>query len=177
LVSAELIFSINQIEINHLGVIFIKICSIDQATVKSGYAIFQDSKLSDYGLIDLHKNKNKELRFDEMCFKLGELIQREKPDKVIFEGVNLQCAVSTLILLAQLQGVIIGVCQANHICYVILKPATWRKALQFTQGRNVKRVELKQQAKNYVKQHFNKDVSEDEADAICIGQSFLTKLI
>ncbi|CAB1252242.1 protein of unknown function [Ruminococcaceae bacterium BL-6] len=49
--------------------------------------------------------------------------------------------------------------------------------MQFTQGRNVKRVELKQQAKNYVKQHFNKDVSEDEADAICIGQSFLTKLI
>lgn len=44
--------------------------------------------------------------------------------------------------------------------------------LGFKQGRNIKRAQLKAQAQKFVKDHYDIEVTEDEADAICIGLAF-----
>lgn len=151
----------------------VKILAIDQSTVKTGLAIFEDSKFIKYDLIDLHKEKDSEKRFNDMCKSIVSTITNVKPDNVIFEDVSLQTNVATLRLLAQLQGVIIGCCQLNDLYFKIYKPSSWRKLLNFKQGRGVERKFLKKQSKDYVKQYFSLEVNDDIADAICIGQAYI----
>ena len=40
-------------------------------------------------------------------------------------------------------------------------------------GRNIKRPELKQQAKEYILKNYNLDLKIDQCEAICIGKAFL----
>ena len=151
----------------------IKIIAYDQASSLSGVAVFEDDKLIKYDLIDLHKDKNMEHRVCNMMKILGKYIIDNMPDYVIFEGVSLQTNVSTLLLLAQIQGAIMQTCVMNNIPFIVYKPTQWRKALKFNQGKNVKRPELKQQAKDYVYNKYGLKLKEDLCDAICIGEAFI----
>ncbi len=108
-----------------------------------------------------------------MIKQLHNQIVENNVDYVVFEDVSLQTNVSTLILLAQIQGAIINTCVMNNICYRVYKPTFWRSKLSFKQSRNVKRAELKQQAKDYVLNKYNLKLKEDICDAICIGEAFI----
>ncbi len=148
--------------------------SIDQATVKSGIAVHCDGKLTLYDLIDLNKEKvNISERIYVMVDRICPCIHKNKPDFVVIEDVAMQSNPSTLILLARLQGALIGYCRVNKIPYDILKPPNWRKALGFKQGQGIKRRELKKQAVEYVKGNYGLNLSEDVCEAICIGDAFL----
>lgn len=50
-------------------------------------------------------------------------------------------------------------------------PSSWRAALGIKNGRGIKRISLKEQDIQYVKEKYNITVNDDEADAICIGLS------
>lgn len=155
----------------------IKVIAFDQASSLSGVAVFEDDKLIKYDLIDLHKDKSMEHRVYDMMKKLGEYIIDNMPDYVIFEGVSLQTNVSTLLLLAQIQGAIMQTCVMHNIPFKVYKPTQWRKVLRFNQGKNVKRPELKQQAKDYVYNKYGLSLKEDLCDAICIGEAFIKENI
>lgn len=151
-----------------------KILSFDQATVKTGIAIHDENNLVAYDLITLEKCKGDMLeRVDIMINELCKAITTYKPDYVVFEDVALQSNPSTLILLARLQGAIIGHCISYDIPYTILKPPTWRKTLGFNQGKEIKRPQLKKQAVEYVKNSFGLSLKEDICEAVCIGEAFL----
>lgn len=122
-----------------------------------------------HSLIDLSKTKDATERDTMMRQMIQSRIKTNNPDLVVIEDVALQRSPKTLIQLAQLQGAIIGVCDVFNVPYLVLKPTEWRQTLEFKQGRNVKRAELKQQAIDYVLNNFNEVVSSDEADAICIA--------
>lgn len=146
----------------------------DQASGCTGVAVFNDKELIKYDVIDLKKIKNdKEKRFKTMAIKIYEYIINEKPNIVVFEDVSLQTNVSTLLLLAQIQGVIMNSCIVNNIPYKLYKPTSWRKILNFSQGRNIVRKQLKQQAVDFVKTKYNIVVKDDIADAICIGNAYI----
>ena len=89
------------------------------------------------------------------------MIVESNVDYVVFEDVSLQTNVSTLILLAQIQGAIINTCVMNNICYSVYRPTFWRSKLGFKQNRNVKRPELKQQAKDYVYNKYGLKLKEE----------------
>ena len=112
-------------------------------------------------------------RVHEMIKRIHNQIVESKADYVVFEDVSLQTNVSTLILLAQIQGAIISTCVMNNICYDVYKPTFWRSKLGFKQSRNIKRPELKQQAKDYVYNKYGLTLKEDLCDAICIGEAFI----
>lgn len=153
-----------------------KIISIDQATIKTGVAIFENKKLVNHYLINLANSKNPaDKRLEEMMTSVKEVIESERPDVVLFENVAYQSNVQTLIVLARLQGSIIQTCINNNIEYKIISPQEWRTKLDFITGRGCKREFLKNQAKLYVKIHYKETVSEDEADAICIAASYIIK--
>jgi hypothetical protein len=63
----------------------------------------------------------------------------------------------------------------NDCEFNTIRPTEFRKELDFVQGKNVKREELKQQAINYVKKIYNLEVNDDVADAICIGCAVINK--
>lgn len=110
-----------------------------------------------------------------MYHSIQSRIKENHPDVVVIEDVVLQHSVKTLIELARLQGIIIGICDLYGINCVILKTTEWRKLLGFNQGK-IKREDLKKQAICYIKEKYNQDVTSDEADAICIALAAKIKL-
>ena len=153
-----------------------KILSLDQATNKTGVAVFEDKELKKYYIIDLSKSKSSaEQRINEMMIEINKTIEKENPDVIVFEDVAYQSNAQTLIKLARLQGSIIYYCISNNYNYTIITPSDWRSSLSFMQGKGCKRKFLKNQSILYVKVKYKKDVTDDEADAICIGTAYIQK--
>lgn len=152
----------------------IKIIAFDQALGKTGVCTIDDNTVY-HSLIDVSKVKDVNERFIMMRQMIQSRIKNNHPDLVVIEDVALQRSAKTVIQLAQLQGAIIGACDIFNIPYEILKPSEWRKTLGFKQGR-MKREELKQQAIDYVAEHYGEMVSSDEADAMCIAKAAQLRL-
>jgi Holliday junction resolvasome RuvABC endonuclease subunit len=147
-----------------------RVLAFDQSTKVTGWSLFVDEKYIDSGVIDLSKNKDTVERSKQMALAICQVIIDNRPDTVIIEEVAMQSNAQTLKLLARIQGVAIGFCAAHNIPLHILEPSKWRSALDFKQGRAVKREELKSQSLDYVKENFGfKNFSEDRSEAICIN--------
>lgn len=147
-----------------------RVLSFDQSTRCSGYAIFEDGQYIASGVIDMNKSKlGTHERSFEMAKSLWQIVKKYKPDYLVIEDTQQQNNVKTVIILARLQGMIIGYAEAHGVKVHILLPSQWRSALKYSQGSKVKRQELKQQSIDYVKNNFGIDVSEDEAEAVCIN--------
>lgn len=146
------------------------ILAFDQSTKVSGWCVLEDGEYVGSGVIDLHKNTDTASRSKQMGVALGEIIAKVKPDMVIIEEVQQQSNVSSVILLARIQGMLLGYAASHDIETQILEPTKWRSILGYQQGRGVKREELKQQSINYVKEHLGFDnFSEDRCEACCIA--------
>ena len=148
-----------------------KILAFDQSTKLSAFSYWVDGIYKESGYIDLHKIKDTSERVRAMGVELCKIITKYLPDKVVIEEVAQQSNALTLKLLARIQGVIIGFCAAHNIDTYIVEPSKWRSKLSFTQGPKIKREELKAQAIKYVKDVYGLELSEDECEAICIGDA------
>lgn len=149
-----------------------KFLAFDQASKVSGWALIDDGKYVKSGVIDLHNLKDSDTRTAEMGMEICKQIKKLSPDRIVIEGVQNQGSVAVVILLARLQGMILGYCHANNIKADILAPTVWRSALGFAQGPKVNRDELKAQAVNYVAEYLGKtDMNVDEIEAVCIGMA------
>lgn len=147
-----------------------KILAFDQSSRLSGWAIFEDGEYVDSGVIDKHKITDSDKRIADMGLAIYKKIKEVNPDICVIENIQNQSNTATVILLARLQGMILGYCAAHKIRTEILGPSQWRSALSFKQGAKVKREELKKQAEDYVKKNFSSlDCGQDESEAVCIG--------
>lgn len=149
-----------------------KVLSLDQSTRISGYCLFEDGKYVESGVIDMSKSiLDTPARSFEMAKAIWKVINKYKPDRLVIEDTQQQNNVKTVIILARLQGMIIGYAEAHEIKVHILLPSAWRKALDYVQGPKVKRAELKQQSADYVQLKYGFDLSEDENEALCINEA------
>ena len=147
-----------------------KVVCFDQSTRCSGYAYFLDGEYVESGVIDMNKSKlDTDERSFEMAKELWKILKKYKPEYAIIENVQKQTSINITLVLARLQGMIIGYAEAHGVKVHILPPTTWRKSLSFNQGPKIKRAELKQQSIDYVKKHYGIDVTDDQSDAICLG--------
>lgn len=147
-----------------------KVMSFDQSTRVSGWCLFEGGEYVRSGVIDMNKSKlDTDKRSFEMAKKLWKLLKEHKPDHLILEDTQQQNNVKTVIILARLQGMLIGYAEAHGIKVHILLPSQWRSVLNYKQGPKIKRTELKQQSADYVKKTYGFDLSEDENEAICEG--------
>jgi len=146
-----------------------RVLALDQSTSVTGYAVIEDGQYIQSGTIDMRRNHDAGSRLKNMMLLIGQLINSKRVDKVVFEDVQQQTNSATYKLLSQLQGAIIYYCYTNDLGFTILTSSAWRKILKFEQGKRVLRRRLKEQSIEYVKEHCGKEVSDDEADAICIG--------
>lgn len=89
----------------------------------------------------------------------------------VYAGKNM----ASLKVVARTQGLIMGYCHCNNIRCELIMPTAWRRQLKFQQGPDVVRSELKKQAQKYALDNFELKVTQDEADAICIGLAAVRK--
>lgn len=149
-----------------------RILSYDQSTRVTGWALFDNGRYVESGVIDLHKIKDTDERSKQMGLEICRVIEKCGPDEMIIEEVAMQSNVSTLKKLARIQGMAIGFATAHGIPTHILEPTKWRSTLGYRQGPKVPREELKQQSRDFIKNVLGLSIeSEDENEAVCINEA------
>ena len=147
-----------------------RILAFDQATLKTGYALFDGEDMVEHGVLERGKKefKDTDTRCRAMALAIDEMIREKAPDIVIIEDVVFQHNnPKTLIQLARIQGEVIGYCDMAEVPIHIMPAVTWRKALGFKP--NQPRIDLKAEAQQFVLDTFDLFVTDDEADAICMA--------
>lgn len=147
--------------------------AIDSSTNKSGIAIYKNGQFKSYKLLDYSNDKKMNSRFKKMSVALIEMLNEQKPDIVYIEETVVLRNAQTQRFLTRLQGVVAIWCFMNNCEFNTIRPTQWRKLIHISQSKNIKREQLKQSAIAYVKEKYNLDVSDDIADAICIGDAVL----
>lgn len=151
-----------------------KILALDQATLITGYALFDDkANLIRHGVIDLHKEKDAWERMQLMRNKVDQLVQDYKPKVLVVEDIAMQRDVQAVIKLGRLQGLLMASAFSRGIPVQTYLPTQWRKIIGVKQGAGIKRSELKAQAIEIIRQTYGLEPTEDEAEAISIGLAFL----
>lgn len=129
--------------------------------------------LNDYGLIDLHKNTASELRLKEMAQHIWQLLETNKPDIIVIEKLNVGRNLQATRLLSKIIGVVYCYSILNpDVFYFEIQPSQWRKQLGMQSSKR-KRDEYKQLSIQFIKEHFNIEVTDDVSDAICAGIGYI----
>ena len=152
-----------------------RILALDQATHISGYAIFNNKNLIDYGSFEAIGTNDIE-RGVQIKQWMISLIDQFQIDFVGIEGIQYQTAagVTTFETLARLQGILAATCIEEKVQYKIVPTNTWRVHCG-VKGRS--RPDRKRSMQRLVKEWFNLNATEDECDAIGIGKYFCDKQI
>lgn len=149
-----------------------RLASIDSSSTKTGWAIFDNGEYKHSGVIDLHSEKNSELRAKNMCIALLELLSDYSPDIIVIEKLNVSRNMVTTRTLCKIIGAVYCYAIQNDAFYYEIQASQWRKQLSMQKSQR-KRDEYKQLSVRYVKEHFNKEVTDDESDSICAGLGYI----
>lgn len=163
-----------------------KLLSLDLSTSCSGWSVFQDGKLIEYGSIPepTYKGKSKErypIRSGKICSMMGQeidnLIYQKYPTHIVIEEVspNGIAGVKSIKGLCQLHGVILHLMYTNgyidNFDITMLSPREWRGAVGLKKNGDFKAssVQLANKLFNLQLDSSGHDIS----DAILLGQGFL----
>lgn len=169
-----------------------RILALDQAR-NCGFSIFdtEGCKLYAYGLFSY---PNAKYTFAKAVMNIERDVERiintNEIDAVFIEGIQLRKNPKSFACLAQLQGVLINLCEKRDLPYVIVQPTSWQsycgakgrnakdanKEIDAETNTNMEDVNLKgkkaskQLSIQYVKEKYKIDTCNDNiADAVCIG--------
>lgn len=149
--------------------------SLDLSTKSSGWAYFENGELKKHGCItsastDLIK------RIYKMRDEIAIILDQYNVTKIIVEEVrpeggfgvgNTQTHRALMWLQAATAFLIHD--KYPHIQLDYIYPSSWRAKLGIKNGRGIKRITLKEADIAFIKEKYNIEVNDDEADAICIG--------
>ncbi len=149
-----------------------RILAFDQSTKITGWALYDDGVLNNYGKIDLHTIRDPKERSTKMGEEIIKLVKNTRPDLIAAEEVSLQNPnVKTVVELSRIQGIVLSAAILRGLpCPTFYTPSEWRKEVGIQTGKGIKRQELKKAAIDLVAQIHGIRVSDDIADAILIGQ-------
>ena len=143
-----------------------KIMSIDQSTSKSGYAIFTNRQLAEWGIIRPSKKIHK-VNMISVFLRVREKIEKENPDLILIEDVYMKKGkkfnIDTHKKLSNLQGMLIAYFVLNSLEYKIISPNSWMNKVVGINHCS------KEDTQNFLNKKYSIVFKEDEADAIAIG--------
>lgn len=158
-----------------------KILALDLSTKSTGYAIYTDGKLIDYGCITASSTDFIN-RIQKIIQKLKEILDKN-PDitKVIAEEVRPEGTgygvgnLHTHKTLMYLQAAVAFLLHENYAAaaFEFVYPSSWRAKCGIKNGRGVRRESVKKNDIAFVKKQFGLDVNDDIADAIGIGYAYI----
>lgn len=152
-----------------------KLLALDQSSRITGWAIFDNGKLANYGKFNAEVvGANIGDRLEFIRNKIRKLIEDNQIEEVIMEDIQMQGNVvnnvQTFKILAEVFGVISELLVEMKIPQSAVLASSWKSALGI-KGRA--RAEQKQNAQKLITKIYNISVIQDIADAICIGLAFL----
>lgn len=152
------------------------ILALDLSTKQSGYALGVDGELEKHGFISA-SNNNPIKRIIKMRDQITKILKIYNIKKIIMEQVRPEYNSHTMKILMWLQAaIVIAAYEIDpQIQCEFIGASSWRAQLKIKQGRGVKRNQLKPQDIQYVKNKYNIQVNDDEADAICIFDAYWLK--
>lgn len=122
------------------------ILGLDMSTQKTGYAIFQDKQLIDYGCFELLSSDEKDWRkrITYMANEIGGLMKQYKIDKIYIEDVppiiNNSQTVKTL---GALQGIILGVTSVFGVEVEFIPVETWKNKVHINLSHSKEYIQAK----------------------------------
>lgn len=151
--------------------------ALDQSLKTSGWAVFEDDILKDYGHFTIPAHKPIEFRLNSLMKELSNLENKFEFQDIFFEDIQSQQNKETYKKLAYVQAVILIWCYNTNHKFYILSPSHWRSILKEKYKINFgkSRADQKQTAKTLINQIFEINPTEDECDAICIGLAGLAE--
>lgn len=149
------------------------VIALDESTVSTGYAIFKDNKLIDYGAIT-QKSKNVLERVNNIINEIEKLIDKYNPNDMVIENIQITMSAPTAKALMGLQFMIEMLSYQKNIKCTSIRTTHWRKVLGLSNSSKVKKEDKKREAMEYVKNKYNiNEGINDITDAICIGECFI----
>ena len=147
---------------------------LDTSTSSTGWSLFVNGKYQESGVVDL-KIKNSAERMKQMVIEINKLIEHYSPTAIAIETPVVVRNPQVQRMLTMVFGAVYTICILNDIEFQEIRPAEWRFLVD-SGKKPRKREELKEWSKQKVKELFDKDVTDDESDAILIGQAFFNLL-
>lgn len=154
------------------------ILALDQATIDTGWALFENQQLKDYGVFT--PKGTLEERLVKLRIWVQEMVTKYKDNiKVAFEDIQLQntskkfnteMAITTYKKLAWVQGVLIELLTSLQVPYTIVYSTSWKSTCNI---KGADRNTQKANAAAYVNATFGISPKQDACDAICIGQHII----
>lgn len=153
------------------------VIAFDESTKSTGYAIFKNSELIDYGVIE-QNSKNVLERVNNIINEINILIEKHKPNDIALENIQITLSAPTAKSLMGLQFLIELLCFQKNIKCTTIRPTHWRKVLGLSNSSKLNRKEKKEATITYVKEKYkiNEDI-DDICDAICIGECYIKEEI
>lgn len=152
-----------------------RLLALDQASLTSGWAVFEDGKLIafDKFTVDIDDLGKRLMRIREV---VQGLINIYKVDYVIFEDIQLQTNrtnnVHTFKVLAEVFGVIYELLTELEIPNEAVLSVTWKSILGL---KGADRKAQKKAAQMWVYNTYGLKPTQDECDAICIGAHYFMR--
>lgn len=154
-----------------------KVLALDQSTRVTGWAVFADDALQEYGKFDA-ENAGADIgkRLTYIREKVKALIDKYDIQKILIEEIQLQNTVGNNVVtykkLAYVQAILIQMFDELRLPYEIIASSSWKSTLSI-KGRA--RAEQKKNAQELITKIYNINVIQDIADAICIGLAYSKK--
>ena len=153
-----------------------RILALDQASRITGFAIFDNNELIEYGKMDLSKESESDLGYKLWALRglVKNLIEEYQIDKIILEDIYMDGQrvnnVQTFKVLAEVFGVLYELCIELKKPVEAVLAGTWKSTLGI-KGKT--RPEQKRNAQTWVENNYGIKPTQDECDAICIGSHYL----
>lgn len=149
------------------------ILSLDQGTTISGYAVFQNGALTASGVLKAKAKDKVEDRMFDMAAQINEVINSCQPNEIIVEEPFAKVNIRVFQILCKFLGMVLYMGHIKNIPVISYGASVWRSEIGL-KGKN--RPEQKQKAIDYVKEKFNIECTDDEAEAILIGTAHLSRI-
>lgn len=163
-----------------------RVLSLDASTRSTGWAIFEDDKLTKHGLIKPTASFDWTRRIREEFIYFNEIIGLTGVDTIVAESPTPKDGKNVMQKLGAIQGMVISLAGANGIEAEFMTPTEWRSRLGgiFDGTREGKtREKLKEKAVAVANETFGLNLywdkhhpiknQDDIAEAILIGWSYL----
>ena len=149
------------------------IFGIDSSTTSTGWGVIDtkfenELRLVDYGSIKPPKVETID-RIIYISRELKRILQDFKPELIVIEEMNVTRNMKTIRALSGLLTEIEVMLRNRQALYVKMTPSEWRKKVGIKCKND--REMLKKASIEYVRANYKENVSDDEADAICIAEA------
>jgi len=146
-----------------------RILALDQSSRCSGWSIFIDGELKDWGHLTTEQDDIGDRLVAIRAFMIQKITEWNI-DTVAFEDIQMQSTVGnnvhTFKTLANVYGVVYETAVELNKKVIIIPSVTWKSKLQI---KGKRRPEQKKNAQLWVQKTYNIKPTQDEADSICIG--------